>query len=73
MIFTLKITNLHTSVKNVLELWFLISAHCLTKLYICTKFHNNTSLSTYDSKQKFKKGHNAIKQVGREMFLILCT
>ena len=37
------ITNLQNSVKNVVELWFLIAAHCLIVLYICTKFHENTS------------------------------
>ena len=34
MIFILKIINQHNSVKNVAELMFLVSAHCLVMLRI---------------------------------------
>ena len=44
MIFVVKFSKGHNPVKNVLvELQFLIFAHCLMVLYICTKFHENIS------------------------------
>ena len=33
-------TKGHNSVKTVMELWYLISAHHLMMLYMCTKFQN---------------------------------
>ena len=41
MIFILNNTNENNSKKMKVELWFLFSAHCLIKLYICNKFHEN--------------------------------
>ena len=41
MIFIGKISKGHNSVKMVVELRFLFSAHYLMMVYICTKFHGN--------------------------------
>ena len=48
-----------------MELWYLISAHRLTMLYICTKFReNNQTVSEFLADVicilKFAKGHNSI-------------
>ena len=40
-IFILNIIKENKSEKKMVELWFLFSAHCLVKLYICTKFYEN--------------------------------
>ena len=41
IIFILNIPKENNSEKMV-ELWFLFSAYCPMKLYICSKFHENT-------------------------------
>ena len=43
MIFILKLTKGHNSVKLFVELWLLLSAYCLIMLYICTKICENIS------------------------------
>ena len=40
-IFKLNIHEENNSEKMLLELWFLFSAYCPMKLYICSKFHEN--------------------------------
>ena len=40
-IFILNILKENNSEKKMLELWFLFSAYCPMKLYICSKFHEN--------------------------------
>ena len=40
-IFILNIPKENNSEKKMVELWFLFSAYCLMKLYICSKFHEN--------------------------------
>ena len=61
-----------------MELWYLISAYCLTLLYVCIKFHENISkgfraieglLFPYSG---FSKGHNSVKNVGRVMVFVFC-
>ena len=43
MIFTLKFTKGHNSVKSVDGVSVLTFCNCLIMLYICTKFHKNIS------------------------------
>ena len=43
MISKLKFSKGNNSIKMLVELWFLISAHRLMMLYICTKFRENIS------------------------------
>ena len=42
MLFIGKILKGYNSVKIKVKLQFLLSAHCLKVVYICTKFHENT-------------------------------
>ena len=39
MVFTLKLTKRHNSVRKWVELRLLYSAHCLIMFNACTKFH----------------------------------
>ena len=61
-----------------MELQFLLSAHCLMVVYICTNFHENildfikvTERTRFS--YTFSKGHNSVKNVGGVTVLILCT
>ena len=66
-----------------MELWYLISAHHLIMLYICTKFQENTCISKgfratewmqlVSCILKFSKGHNSVNSVGGVMVLDLST
>ena len=47
----------------------LISAHCLTMLYICTKFCEKLSKGF---RLKFLKGHDSVKNVSGISVLNLC-
>ena len=40
-IFILNIPKENTFEKKMVEIWFLFSAYCPMKLYICSKFHEN--------------------------------
>ena len=40
-IFVLNIPMETNCEKKMVELWFLLSAYCLMKLYICSTFHEN--------------------------------
>ena len=40
-IFILNIPKENNSEKKMVELWFLFSAYCPMKLYICSKFNEN--------------------------------
>ena len=40
-LFILTISKENNSESQMVELWFLFSAYCLMKLYICSKFHEN--------------------------------
>ena len=61
-----------------MELQFFYSAHCLTGVYICIKFHENILNGIKDRADtifigKISKGHNSAKNVGGVVVLVLCT
>ena len=59
-----------------MELWYLISAHYLLMLYICTKFQENISkgfriIQRMRFELKFSKGHYSVNNVRGAMVLVL--
>ena len=56
-----------------MELWYLISAHHLMMLYICTKVQENISKGYRVAVciLKYSKGHNSVGSVGGNMELVL--
>ena len=68
----------HNFLKNYVNLWFLISAHHLMMLYICTKFRENISkgfkvFEQIDFQTEISKGEKFHKNVGGIMVIVLCT
>ena len=61
-----------------MELRSLFLTHILIMLNICTKCHENISKGFRVTEglnfqcSKFSKGHNSVKNVGRNMVLALC-
>ena len=61
-----------------MELWYVISAHHLMMLYICTKYQENISkgfrvLEGMVCILKFSKEHTSVNSVGGVMVLVLST
>ena len=61
-----------------MKVWYLISAHHLMMLYICTKFQENISKGFGDQeavvcKLKFSKEYNSVNSVSGVMVLVLST
>ena len=60
-IFILNIPKKNNSEKQMVELWFLLSAYCKIKLYVCTKFYENIDYS-YKVILVILKGHYSEKK-----------